>query len=531
DDDRGTTRARRARACARRPPATAGLEGPAAPRRGRRGRPLGRAGLVGREQRGPDRRRLRGRHGADPGHPGDRGGPADGRGPPRRADGPLRPRGGRAAGRGGRPADGRPGRARAGGRSRRGRGPRGACRRGARVDRPLRPHRGRRGGGRVARPRGGRRRTRRRPRGRDRGTAAARERRDRRGGGRGERDARRRGTGDGPPARRGRRPARRARGGRGRRDARARAGGERGVSGATTTTTVLCAVRGAREADVVTTLGAPGLQVTRRCADVVELLAAAAAGAGPGAVGSDDRPGLDRGRRPDLPAHGGRVVALAADGTWEEGRLRAHGVDAVVDLDLPGDALRDAVRAVVPTTDPEARPGAPAPAPEHGGDREEPARRGIVVAVWGPTGAPGRTTLATNLAAELTGTAPEPRARRARRRRTPGPGAASPAEQVLLVDADTYGGTVAQRLGLLDESPGLAAAARGAAQGTLDAARLAALAPAVLPGLRVLTGLTRAARWPELPGSSLDAVWETARSVVDWTVVDTGFAIERDEML
>src|SRR5690606_40664757 len=73
----------------------------------------------------------------------------------------------------------------------------------------------------------------------------------------------------------------------------------------------------------------------------------------------------------------------------------------------------------------------------------------------------------------------------------PGPGAASPAEQVLLVDADTYGGTVAQRLGLLDESPGLAAAARGAAQGTLDAARLAALAPAVLPGLRVDRKSTR----------------------------------------
>src|SRR5690606_21164623 len=342
---------------------------------------------------------------------------------------------------------------------------------------------------------------------------------------------RRRGTGDGPPARRGRRPARRARGGRGRRDDRARAGGERGVSGATTTTTVLCAVRGAREADVVTTLGTPGLQVTRRCADVVDLLAAAAAGAGRVAVVSDDLPGRDRGVVEDRQERCDRVVAHAAGGTWGEGRLRAHGVDAVVDLDLPGDALRDAVRAVVPTTDPEARPGAPAPAPEHGGDREEPARRGIVVAVWGPTGAPGRTTLATNLAAELTGTAPEPRARRARRRRTPGPGAASPAEQVLLVDADTYGGTVAQRLGLLDESPGLAAAARGAAQGTLDAARLAALAPAVLPGLRVLTGLTRAARWPELPGSSLDAVWETARSVVDWTVVDTGFAIERDEML
>ena len=47
----------------------------------------------------------------------------------------------------------------------------------------------------------------------------------------------------------------------------------------------------------------------------------------------------------------------------------------------------------------------------------------------------------------------------------------------------------------------------------------------------MLTGLTRAGRWPEVPGASLDAVWEVGRSVADWTVVDCGFGIERDELL
>ena len=129
------------------------------------------------------------------------------------------------------------------------------------------------------------------------------------------------------------------------------------MSGATTVATVLCAVRGAREAEVVTTLAAPGLQVTRRCADVVELLAAAAAGAGRVAVVSCDLPALDRQAIVDLHAHGVRVVALAPGGTWEEGRLRAYGVDAVVDLDSAPDALRDVVRAVLPLR--EAEPGAP----------------------------------------------------------------------------------------------------------------------------------------------------------------------------
>ena len=311
------------------------------------------------------------------------------------------------------------------------------------------------------------------------------------------------------------------------------------MSGATTVATVLCAVRGAREAEVVTTLAAPGLQVTRRCADVVELLAAAAAGAGRVAVVSCDLPALDRQAIVDLHAHGVRVVALAPGGTWEEGRLRAYGVDAVVDLDSAPDALRDVVRAVLPLR--EAEPGAPgAIRPVAGGATADPGpapRLGRTVAVWGPTGAPGRTTVATNLAAELAGPPPARRARPPRRERRPAdvdvPAAVppSPDAEVLLVDADTYGGSVAQRLGLLDESPGLAAAARSAGQGALDAAGLVALAPTVLPRVRVLTGLTRAARWPELPGASLDAVWEVARSVADWTVVDCGFGIERDELL
>ncbi|MFF2268855.1 CpaE family protein [Cellulosimicrobium cellulans] len=310
------------------------------------------------------------------------------------------------------------------------------------------------------------------------------------------------------------------------------------MSGATTVATVLCAVRGAREAEVVTTLAAPGLQVTRRCADVVELLAAAAAGAGRVAVVSCDLPALDRQAVVDLHAHDVRVVALAPGGTWEEGRVRAYGVDAVVDLDSAPGGLCDVVRAVLPREAATGAPGVPRSVVDVGatGPETEP-RRGRTVAVWGPTGAPGRTTVATNLAAELAGPPPARRARPPRRERpaadvdVPAGVLPSPEAEVLLVDADTYGGSVAQRLGLLDESPGLAAAARSAGQGALDDAGLVALAPTVLPRVRVLTGLSRAARWPELPGASLDAVWEVGRSVADWTVVDCGFGIERDELL
>ncbi|BDZ42919.1 hypothetical protein GCM10025865_22180 [Paraoerskovia sediminicola] len=99
---------------------------------------------------------------------------------------------------------------------------------------------------------------------------------------------------------------------------------------------------------------------------------------------------------------------------------------------------------------------------------------------------------------------------------------------VLLVDADTYGGSVAQHLGLLDESPGIAAAVRSAGRGRLEPDGLRALAPEVLPGVRVLTGISRASRWSEVSGAGLDQVWEVARRTADWTVVDCGFGIERD---
>jgi Flp pilus assembly CpaE family ATPase len=101
----------------------------------------------------------------------------------------------------------------------------------------------------------------------------------------------------------------------------------------------------------------------------------------------------------------------------------------------------------------------------------------------------------------------------------------------LLVDADVFGGVVAQVLGLLDESPGLAAACRQANNGLLDVPALAGLAREVGPALRVLTGVARADRWTELRPSALELVLALARSLAAVTVVDCGFSLEQDEEL
>ncbi len=132
-----------------------------------------------------------------------------------------------------------------------------------------------------------------------------------------------------------------------------------------------------------------------------------------------------------------------------------------------------------------------------------------MVAVWGPTGAPGRTTVAITLADEL----------------------ARLGHASLLVDADVYGGTVAAELGLLDESPGLAAACRLAAGTKLSGAALAGLCWQLSAELRVLTGIPLAARWTELRAGAMAAVLAAARQLADVTVVDCGFCLETDEEL
>ncbi|WP_166849757.1 hypothetical protein [Isoptericola sp. BMS4] len=316
--------------------------------------------------------------------------------------------------------------------------------------------------------------------------------------------------------------------------------------------TVLCAVQGPAETDVVLALGAPGsgATVTRRCGDVAELLAAAAAGAGTVAVTSAELPGLDRDTVGRLHGAGVRVVAIG-DGHAPVERLRALGVDVV--LETADDAsvlaaVRDAA-AVPAGPGADTGPGTPGPGPAHllldhpaddpgrqadqpGAEAPvpEPGRRGTVVAVWGPVGAPGRTTTAVEVAADLAGLARSTGRRHSRRDRRRAE-ADTPARTSLLVDADTYGSSVATRLGMLDDAPGLAAAARMAGQGTLDVPGLARHSPVVAGRLRVLTGITRAARWPELPASALEVVLERARELAEWTVVDCGPVLESDELL
>ena len=271
------------------------------------------------------------------------------------------------------------------------------------------------------------------------------------------------------------------------------------------TRSVLTAVEGAWESDLVTALeGSAGYTLARRCPDVADLLAAAAAGLGEVALVSPELRALDRSAVHELAAHGVRVAGVTAPGDdLGERRLRQLGLSVVLRADLPSHELDDALDTLGAPLDRAAPDESPAPEPP-----DDAVEEATVIAVWGPTGAPGRSTVALNLAAELAAGVP-----------------------TLLVDCDTYGSSLAQALGLLDEAPGMAAAARAADQGSLDLPALARLAPEVSAGLRVLTGIPRAERWTELRAASVAHVLTIARRLARFVVVDCGFSIEDDEEL
>ncbi|MEB0003546.1 regulator, partial [Cryobacterium sp. RTC2.1] len=197
--------------------------------------------------------------------------------------------------------------------------------------------------------------------------------------------------------------------------------------------------------------------------------------------------------------HGVRVIALAAT---DQDRRNAAGLGLLDVIDATAEWA--GIEAVI-----EAGVVIPLRVAEREATRTVSAR-GTVIAVWGPSGAPGRTTLAINIAAEV----------------------AAAGHTVALVDVDSYGGGIAPALGMLDESPGFAAACRLAGTDSLTRPELERIAQRYTSprgAFWVLTGIGRPSRWPELSGERVSKTIEVLRKWADYVVLDTGFSLESDE--
>ncbi|MDZ8201621.1 P-loop NTPase [Microbacterium sp. SSW1-59] len=189
---------------------------------------------------------------------------------------------------------------------------------------------------------------------------------------------------------------------------------------------------------------------------------------------------------------GVRIVALVGE---EDDERIAESFGLLTTIPLSGGP--PAVADLVPAYD-----ASPASTPPRSRDAPH------TIVVWGPHGAPGRSTIAIELAVEL--------ARGDRR--------------VGLIDADSHAPSLAPALGLADEGPGFAAACRQAAHGTLDARELTRISlPLERTGVDVLPGINRPSRWPELAETRVEATLAACRAWVDHTVVDVAAPLEQDE--
>lgn len=230
---------------------------------------------------------------------------------------------------------------------------------------------------------------------------------------------------------------------------------------------------------------APHLRLARRCVDVSELLAVVRTGAATVAVVAPSLPGLDVDVVRELTAAGATVAACGDDAA-----AAALGI-----LRRPAPGQLDQVDWAEPVP----VPGPPSPATD-GQDRG----LGRTLVVWGPPGAPGRSTLAVALASTL----------------------AAAGHRTALVDADVAGGTLAQQLGVLDDLSGVLAACRAAGNGRVHEVDQHLVE--VEPRLHLLSGIPRADLWPHLRVGAFGTVLDRLQHDHAHVVVDVGSGLDLD---
>ncbi|MEY4992948.1 MAG: hypothetical protein RIS82_70 [Actinomycetota bacterium] len=132
---------------------------------------------------------------------------------------------------------------------------------------------------------------------------------------------------------------------------------------------------------------------------------------------------------------------------------------------------------------------------------------GKIIAVWGPSGSPGKTTIALGLAGEL----------------------ADNGKGVTFVDLDLAASSTGVMLGLGDGPVGIAAAARLVGHSRFDAdqfQRLSVEVPVGKCSFRLLAGLASAERWPEIAVDRAEEILAVAAENSDFVIVDLSSSLE-----
>jgi len=253
------------------------------------------------------------------------------------------------------------------------------------------------------------------------------------------------------------------------------------------------------ESEVLSTAASCGLEIRRRCVDSADLLGACLGAPGLTAVITAGLPRISAEIVARLLAAQSRVIGIALRSD-DRAVLEALAVDAIIDST---DDARELIARLSSALRHEPVSSGVWNLDDVDPQMQVPAESGRVIAVWGPAGAPGRTTTASVLAHCL-----------------------SEHSRTVILDADTSAPSLALHLGLADDPSGIIVACRHAETGELSSRSLAVSLSGVSERLFALTGLAHSRRSAEIRPAALARVVDSLRREFPYVVIDVGAELD-----
>ena len=248
------------------------------------------------------------------------------------------------------------------------------------------------------------------------------------------------------------------------------------------------------ESIFVSGLGHPmfGISVQRRCVDGIDIRAAIQVVECHGVIISDATPRIDQDLIAELRERDIPLIAISSDcESWSD-----QGVTMLVQLDAKNPLI--ALKLVSELLSGKLKPLV-----------EEIKETGLHIAIAGFGGASGRTTTVKELSLQL----------KQLNLRT------------VMIDADTYGPSLDQELGLDLGTNGLLELCRVLEKKSAKGQSFADLVTQLRSGLSVVPGLPRVSRWTDLRISALREFWQESKENFDAVVTDVGAILEVDQSL
>lgn len=248
------------------------------------------------------------------------------------------------------------------------------------------------------------------------------------------------------------------------------------------------------ESIFVSGLGHPmfGISVQRRCVDGIDIRAAIQVVECHGVIISDATPRIDQDLIAELRERDIPLIAISSDcESWSD-----QGLTMLVQLDAKNPLI--ALKLVSELLSGKLKPIV-----------EETKETGLHIAIAGFGGASGRTTTVKELSLQL----------KQLNLRT------------VMIDADTYGPSLDQELGLDLGTNGLLELCRVLEKKSAKGQSFADLVTKLRSGLSVVPGLPRVSRWTDLRISALREFWQESKENFDAVVTDVGAILEVDQSL